>query len=168
MIEGAKYSIKIMIQKLYKYCFIFIFIILSILITGFIFQNSLQDSQTSNAQSNSIAEVIKPIVDPNNQVEEITFHKMTRKLAHGVEFCVLGCSVGALMFCINAVLKHTHVFMMLFYLLSAAVTDEYIQSFTGRTSSVKDIFIDFAGAVIGLVFIIVIVTLFRKSRWHKT
>ena len=39
----------------------------------------------------------------------------------------------------------------LFFALLCAVADEFLQSFTGRTSSVRDVLIDFGGAVSGLL-----------------
>ena len=112
-----------------KYRFILLFLTLSLLIIAVIFHNSLQDSQTSNAQSSSVAEVVKPIIDPGNQVEEKTFHKLTRKLAHGIEFCILGCSAGGLMVSLKTILRRYPVFMILFCLLGTAVADEFIQSY---------------------------------------
>lgn len=55
----------------------------------------------------------------------------------------VGFARGALMYSIYNVFRRYPVFIALFILLSTAVIDEYIQSFTGRTSSVKDILIDF-------------------------
>lgn len=156
-----------MIQKLHKHRFILLFLMLSLLITAFIFHNSLQDSQTSNAMSSSVAEVVKPIIDPDNQVEEKAFHKITRKLAHGVEFCILGSSVGGLMISLKPALRRCPVFMMLFFLLGTAVTDEFIQSFTGRTSNVKDILIDFSGAVVGVLLAVGIAAMVRRITSRK-
>ena len=153
-------------HRLHKYRFILLFLTLSILITAFIFHNSLQDSQTSNAQSSSVAEVVKPIIDPGNQVEEKTFHKLTRKLAHGIEFCILGCSAGGLMVSLKTVLRRYPVFMILFCLLGTAVADEFIQSFTGRTSNVKDILIDFSGAVVGMLIAVCIAAVVRRITSH--
>lgn len=139
----------------------FILISLTIFIIAFIFHNSLQDSKTSNAISDSVAEVIRPILDPQEKVKEKTFHQFTRKLAHGIEFCALGCSGGGLMFTSRRKTVHgtqegadsrrgISLSTALLFLLGTAVIDEYIQSFTGRTSSVKDILIDFGGGVTGL------------------
>ena len=87
-----------------------------------------------------------------------------RKLAHGIEFCALGCSVGGLLWGVRsrnkrmrcAEVSDHHSSSALLYLLGVAVTDEYIQSFTGRTSLVSDILIDFCGAVVGLTFVLIL------------
>ncbi|MBR3997128.1 MAG: VanZ family protein [Clostridia bacterium] len=96
-----------------------------------------------------------------------TLSKITRKLAHGVEFCILGSSVGGLMVSLKPVLRRCPVFMMLFFLLGTAVTDEFIQSFTGRTSNVKDIIIDFSGAIIGMLLAICTVAVVRRITSRK-
>ena len=103
-------------------------------------------------------------MDPQGLIEENAFLKFIRKLAHGVEFCILGCCMGGLLYSINAVYQHYNLFMMLFVLLSTAVIDEYIQSFMGRTSSVKDILIDFGGAVVGVLLVVIIMTMHKKYR----
>lgn len=156
-----------------------LFALLTLCITIAIFHNSLQDSKTSNTASESVAQVIKPILDPQEKLKESELNKLTRKLAHGVEFCVLGFSVGGLMLKKPDVKDSdreksygiSHLSTALFYLLSTAVIDEYIQSFTGRTSSVKDILIDFSGAVVGILLFIAVMALYRlihRNRAEET
>ena len=57
-----------------------------------------------------------------------------------------------------------HIALCLFLLLAVAVIDEYIQSFTGRISSVKDILIDFGGGVTGLGLVSLAVLFHRLWR----
>ena len=64
------------------------------------------------------------------------------------EFAVLGLLVACLMFQLE--FPMARLGYGLFYVLAVAVTDEFIQIFTGRTSSVKDILIDFFGALLGI------------------
>lgn len=153
---------------LQKYRFLFSFLILSVIVTGFIFNNSLQDSQTSNDLSRRISEVIQPLLDPQGKYDEMTFHVLTRKLAHGAEFFILGCCITGLLYGKQSVHQHNPLFMILFFLLSIAVIDEYIQSFTGRTSAVTDILIDFGGALLGVILVIVIITIHRKIQKTPT
>lgn len=96
-------------QLLHKYRWIIIFLILTIVTTAFIFRSSLQDSQTSNNRSNTVVKVVKPIVDPQGEVEESTFHNITRKLAHGIEFCILGCCMAGLMYNVYVVFQRYHI-----------------------------------------------------------
>lgn len=115
---------------------------------GFIFYNSLQDSQTSHTYSNCIADLLRPLLDQGETDEKYYDH--VRKLAHGIEFCFLGCCFGILMHWFCRIHGQYHIALCLFLLLAVAVIDEYIQSFTGRTSSVKDILIDFGGGLTGI------------------
>lgn len=150
-------------RKLLRSLLLPVSLMLIILITGFIFSNSLQDGETSNTASESVAQTIRPILDPQEKVEEDKFHVFTRKLAHGIEFCALGCSIGWLMWCVSGGMNAERVFTALFCLLSVAVTDEYIQSFTGRTSCVEDILIDFVGGLTGLILTAAGVGLWKRT-----
>ncbi len=69
-----------------------------------------------------------------------------RKSAHFTEFFILGVVITFM----HLIIKKTQIFTVLFILLSIAVIDEFIQALTGRTASVKDIILDFCGAITGL------------------
>ena len=68
---------------------------------------------------------------------------------------------------LKSVLRRYPVFMILFCLLSTAVVDEFIQSFTGRTSNVKDILIDFSGAVVGVLLAVCIAAVVRRITGNR-
>ena len=154
-----------MIKKIATYRFILLFSLLSVLIMGFIFSNSLQDSASSNSVSDSVASGVKPLVDPSEKIDLPQFQIIIRKLAHAIEFCALGASLGGLMYSIHRAEKQRcRVFMILFWALGTATADEYIQSFTGRTSSVEDILIDFSGAVVGIILASLAVIVTNKIR----
>ena len=137
---------------------------LSLLIIGFIFYNSLQNGPDSNAASGRVMQLLKPILDPWDRVPEDVFHRSVRKLAHFTEFCALGLSLSALAGCL--VWKKPVMTWCAPALLAllVALTDELIQRFTGRTSSLKDVAIDFAGALTGIVLVTVIRALYRRHR----
>ena len=122
-----------------------VFLVLAVIVTGFIFYNSLQNSEKSNKASGVIEEVVEPIVDKVAGENVVDVHYFVRKSAHLIEFFALGLVV------MGAVVTVGWKFAGygLFYVLAVAVTDEYIQSFSDRTSSVKDILIDFTGSVMG-------------------
>ena len=120
----------------------------------FIWGNSFTGSEQSNAQSNAVAEVVKPVLDPQNQISQRSFGAMIRKSAHVLEYALLGVvAMTALLFFAKqrgvAVLSHLPT--ALFFVLLVAVLDEYIQSFTGRTSAVKDVWIDRGGGTLGIL-----------------
>ncbi len=144
-------------------CIIF-FIVISLCITGYIFYNSFQKPQTSNKKSDAISKKIQSIVDPENKISAANFKKYTRKAAHVIEFGALGLSLGAIFLCLYKKNKRIFISLPLFLSLSIAVTDEFIQSFNKRSSLLKDVLIDFAGALGGLVIILLLAMLFRKKK----
>lgn len=160
-----------MMRGVKQHAVLFILLAVTVLILCFIFHNSLQDSTASNTRSGQIAEKIKPVLDPQNTVTEELFHKITRKMAHFLEFGLLGVSAALLAMHISAAYVRCSVFAPLFFILLSAVTDEFIQSFTGRTSSVSDVLIDFSGAGLGILLVYGIVhilcLILRKTQKRK-
>ena len=74
---------------------------------------------------------------------------IVRKGAHLFEFFVLGTLTMILSECIERRRWRAIIYALL-YVLAVASADEFIQSFTGRTSSFTDVLIDMLGAVIGI------------------
>ena len=113
----------------------------------FIWSNSLAGSKTSNAFSGWVEHWLKPILDPQNEIPAHAFDYDVRKAAHCIEYAVL----GALHVWVTTSTKQTNAWLLLFCVLLAAVIDETIQIFTGRTSQVQDIWFDFFGASGGML-----------------
>ncbi|MBE7036409.1 MAG: VanZ family protein [Ruminococcaceae bacterium] len=141
-----------------------LFSVLSALTVGYIFYNSSQNSKVSNEKSSAVVEEIKPIVDPKDQIEEKDFNEFIRKAAHFFEFSVFGFFLGGLMASIYKKTNRVLISLPLLLSLSVAVLDEFIQSFTGRTSKVMDILIDFGGAITGLLLILLSLLVIRLIR----
>lgn len=113
--------------------------VLAVLWVGFIFWNSLHNGTDSQESSNWILLWLKkmPIFTWMNSF-------LIRKAAHLTEFAILGFLMAG-----SAPARMTRP---LFCVLLTAVCDETIQLFVeGRTSSVRDVWIDFAGALIGVL-----------------
>jgi len=146
---------------------IIVFVLTSLLVTGYIFYNSCQKPAESNKKSDVVSEKIQPIIDPGNKIDEKDFQKYTRKAAHVIEFLLLGTSLGLLFTCIYKKLKKVFLSLPLFLTLSVAVTDEFIQSFNGRTSCLKDVLIDFSGSLIGFMLVLLFVFLSKRIRKVK-
>ena len=133
-----------------------------VLTTAFIFSNSLKNSEASHASSNGLLAWVRPLLlwafGP-----EADLSYLLRKGAHFAEFAFLGVWVGSLSH------RFRQVGYGLFYLLAVAVTDEFLQSFTDRTSSISDVWLDFAGGVCGLAAIGCLLWLVskRKRRWAE-
>ena len=156
-----------MIHRLKRHAVLLILLATTVAILAFIFHNSLQDGAASNNQSGQIAEIIKPVLDPRAAVPEEAFHKFIRKMAHFLEFCMLGVSTALLAMHVSAAYVRCSVVAPLFLVLLSAVTDEFIQSFTGRTSAVSDVLIDFGGAAVGILLAYGAVGLLMKRRKKK-
>lgn len=146
---------------------IWIFFLFVLVTLAFIFRNSLQNGEQSNAWSSRIAALLQQIFDPGGRLTEVEFHKLIRKLAHFSEFCLLGCSLCWLIGELPDALRRLSVCNPLFLTLACAVTDEFIQSFTGRTSSVRDVLIDFAGALLGIGFAHALRRFWRRTKRGK-
>ena len=139
-----------------------IFVLTSLLIVGYIFYNSVQKIDDSNERSDKIVEQIQPIVDPDEKIAEKDFKKYTRKVAHFTEFALLGISMGCLFGCVYGKSKKVFVSLPLFLTLLVGVSDEFIQNFNDRSSSVKDVLIDFSGACVGLLLVFVVILIIKN------
>lgn len=122
----------------------------------FIFSNSMLSGEDSNQKNGVIVELIRPIIDPDGRMATYEIQYIVRKTAHFMEFFVFGASLTAISFLIGKKIFTPWIFMPMFLTLAAAVADEYVQSFTGRTSLVSDIVIDFSGGMSGIVLAVVI------------
>ena len=149
-------------DKVKKYCKIVIYTLLVILTMSYIFSNSLQSSEISNGRSGKIVEFISSII--NNKIPKETLNIIIRKLAHGTEFAILGVFLGLLTYEISKLRKQAIISFPLLISLCTAVTDEFIQSFNNRSESIKDILIDFGGAISGLLIISLVLLLIKKYR----
>ena len=142
---------------------------LVVALIGFIFGNSLESGPESMQTSNAVVEVVKPIVDPQDQIDDEQFSFSIRKLAHFTEFFWLGMALCGVVVCVAdagrgkaPVLSHPPVCAALLMSLLVAVTDEWIQSFTARTSSVRDVLLDFSGALCGFFLTALAVHIFKS------
>jgi len=91
-----------------------------------------------------------------------------RKLAHVSEFAALGIAVAFLHRKYTQYTLHKSFYgFAVFYGLAAAVTDEFIQSFSDRSDSVRDVLIDFSGYLIGALLVTGIFLIMDKKRGHR-
>ena len=123
---------------------------LDLLNTLLIFSNSLKGSVSSTADSDSVISLLNPLIEwIFGKDHQLNLHFLVRKAAHLIEFGALGFLVTLLLFAWKQRKKRYFRGYEFFYVLAVAVVDEFIQSFTGRTSSVKDVLLDFFGALLG-------------------
>ena len=134
-----------------------------------IFGNSFTGKVVSNARSNYIAQKIASVVAPTDDPElmkaEVKYwNQIVRKVAHGVEFFLLGICLSMVLLYIYKRTGRLHISWYLFAALFIGVMDEYIQTFTGRTSRVRDVLIDFSGAVTGLLVTCLVFWLIKRRK----
>ena len=124
---------------------------LSILWAGFIFWNSAQNAATSDAMSDGVIELLG--------LELSAF--WVRKTAHFCAFALLGILLQR--FFANGA-KPVPYGTLLLLCLAVACADETVQLFpVGRSSELRDVWIDFAGALTGVAGITALRRLFGRK-----
>lgn len=137
------------------------------LLTVFIFYNSLKGPTATNSDSGLVMSVIKPIIDRFVSISEENLHWLVRKSAHFIEFCWLGLATSSFSVMYRRCKGKTLLGLSMFYCLFVGVIDEFIQSFTNRTSSVRDVVLDFSGALVGILIVCLIDFIVRKTKHKK-
>ncbi len=117
---------------------------LALLVTlCFIWGNSLLGREDSASLSLGFTAWLRSIGLPVSE-------HFVRKSAHFCEFGLLGVET-ALLFWLRGGLGFQNGVNSAFACLLAGVTDETIQSFTGRGSQVRDVVLDFSGALLAIL-----------------
>ncbi len=132
---------------------IIILTVLVILCTILIFSFSLKSREESAQDSNFVVSIIKPIIEKVFGKAPENLGLIIRKLAHMTEFCILSVLTALLAVKIYKYKSKALFGYAMFYVLAVAVSDEFIQYFSGRGSSVVDVVIDFSGATIGFLIV---------------
>ncbi len=135
---------------------------LVILCTALIFSFSLRSMEESEKDSDFVADFVKPVIEKIFGYVPENLGFIIRKLAHMTEFCILSVLTALLSVKIYKYKNEALFGYALFYVLAVAVTDEFIQYFSGRGSSVVDVVIDFSGAAVGFAVIFLIYYLIPK------
>lgn len=118
---------------------------------AFIWGNSLLPASESEKFSDSVKEVLEQVLPENFfKDDQGNDGNLIRKLAHFTEFTLLGAELTVLIWEI----LYCSLTTSLLCGLLAAVSDETIQIFVeGRGSSVRDVWIDFGGVLVGTVLV---------------
>ena len=144
--------------------------VLSVLIVitlCFIFGNSLKGPDESKKQSDAVGDVLRPIIDPNEKLTDEEFSFFVRKSGHFVEYAILGFESALLAFVLCGEFTLVGVTCPALGCLLMANVDEFIQSFTDRGSKVADVFIDFGGAVSGILLCFAVICAVRYVERRK-
>ncbi len=95
----------------------------------------------------------------------VTDH-FVRKLAHFCEFGLLGCEL-TLLFWLKYGLRLRELCLSALAAFLAAAIDETIQIFASRGAQIKDVLLDFTGALTGILFTALLIwTVFDKRKKH--
>lgn len=131
----------------HRQLFRWVYTLLTVGVTVFIFTNSLQGGEASGLRSVMVTEWLNRLIGYLGIDYRFTVYAV-RKLAHLTEFMLLGLFLTLTLRVYTRSLM-PHISWPLFAGLFTAVCDETIQLF-GRGPSLHDVWIDFAGFVIGL------------------
>ena len=122
---------------------------LSVFMLLFIFGQSLLPPNESGEMSGFVMMLLSPLMDLFDGVDPEAFHHFIRKAAHFSEYALF--SLFFTRFC--GKIRWNRVILPLFVCVLVAVSDEFLQSFTGRGSSVRDVVLDFSGALFSFVIL---------------
>ena len=116
-----------------------LYLVLSILWAGFIFWNSSQNAEVSSALSDGVINIFGLTVS----------EFWVRKSAHFCAFALLGVLIE-LFFAADRSVRQIPICTILLVCLLTACIDETIQLFpVGRSSELRDVWIDFSGSLTG-------------------
>ena len=130
----------------------------------FILYNSLLNGQESRSISLAVYDGLQSLLRALGLPDDQLTHIRLRKSAHFIEFALLGLCLAAATLTIRRHTQRWHLSTPLLVALILGVLDEYIQTHTGRRGSVRDIVIDFAGALVGFLPAIVAALLSLRPR----
>ena len=129
----------------------------------FIFSNSLQIADVSEGASGRVLGILQGILRHlglPGAADRLTMH-IVRKLAHFCEYLLEGF---LLMLCLRVYTRRfvRHVSWPMLGGMATALLDETIQLYVpGRTSSVRDVWIDFGGVIAGLFVALLLLLIVR-------
>ncbi len=134
-----------------------VFTALCILLTVFIFCNSIQTGENSSKTSEKVVVIVQEVastVAPNSAIATATgadydaLHAFIREMGHFSEFAMLGCF---LVWCVRTYTKKkSFLWIPLAWIATVAVTDECLQIFiSGRGAEIVDVLTDVLGGICG-------------------
>lgn len=138
-----------------------ILIVLFALVLCFIWGNSLLPPETSAKFSSAVGELLSRLFGSGDG-EGSVGGMPVRKLAHLVEFCALGVVVAFLLRFASS--REVKIGATVTVGLAIPMIDETIQIFSGRGSSLSDVWIDVGGFVIGCAIAYLALYLIEKFK----
>ena len=130
--------------------------VLLIIWIGFIFYQGTRSYDVSMKNSQMVVEIVKETVSNRTEdhaadipVEQSSLMYLVRKSAHVFEYGMLALLMMAFRQKGSGV-SYDQMIEALFVVLLCATVDEYLQSFVGRGSNVRDVLIDLSGGLGGV------------------
>lgn len=137
-----------------------IYLAIALVITAFIFTNSIQTADTSSELSGGLLEAVNAVLA---RIHLSVSHHFLRKAAHFSEFFAQSVFLSLFFAGGRNKLSACAVYTAFCGLFSACC-DEFIQLFSaGRGSQVSDVFIDFSGTLAALALIFAVIFLKRRK-----
>lgn len=133
-----------------------LFLLLIIATVSFIFIQSMVPPEESAEQSGAVGEIIGEIIPPETSVGGYVQANI-RKIAHFVEFAVLGAEVSVYIILFIRKIKYA-AFSFLFAFVMAFF-DETVQIFSGRGPQITDVWLDVSGFAASAVLIYTVCSL---------
>ena len=137
-----------------------ILLVLLVLALVFIWDHSMVPAASSAEESRRVGQWLTPFLEWFVGSGNVTTH-LVRKLAHFSEFTLEGF---LLMLCLRVYTRRfvRHVSWPMLGGMATALLDETIQLYVpGRTSSVRDVWIDFGGVIAGLFVALLLLLIVR-------
>ena len=169
-----------------KFKWVSVFVTLAIILTVAVLINmaiiyffSEESMEDSGNRSTGIVEKIMYLLHPDydslkwSMRMEImaSTHRLVRKLAHFAEFGLLGFLSAWLVAYVNRRKKWIRAWLEwlipVVFCLLYAISDEVHQIFSNRGASAKDVVIDFAGAVTGILLLRAILGIVRAAKRRR-
>ncbi len=155
--QKAKKIRKKALKLIWDYKRVLIFLIIWTLI--FIWGHSMMDGKTSAEESRWVMKLVGPILELLVGKGKVT-HRLIRKLAHFLEYLLLGMELGA-----RFVRSIKSFVLSLLFGFACACIDEGIQIFVaGRGAQFSDVRLDTAGCLAGILLVLLFLLLGKAFR----
>lgn len=135
-----------------------------VLVILFILGNSVLPPETSSKISQAVGEVLATILGEGDSTQTVGGLSV-RKVGHFVEFFALGIFAVLL---VRVLAKGTYLrwSIVVFAGLLIPVVDETVQIFSGRGSSIRDVWIDVGGYAVGAAAALGVSILVKKLNFR--
>lgn len=138
---------------------------LSLALVVFIFTRSLKPAELSGEESEAVTGFLRTILERFIEIPEGDWDGVVRKIAHFCEFAALGFCVKGFAVSVGDLRGQAYRSLPLLACLLTAICDELLQTLMpGRSCEVRDVVLDFIGAVAGVLVLLLCRKLLSKKQ----